>query len=103
GLLRSKPGQLNYGSSGQGSVAHLATEQFKALAKVDIVHVPYKGSSLAVTAFIAGQLEVLFENQPTILPHIQSQRVRALAVGTVTRSGLLPQLPTMREAGVPEY
>jgi len=102
-LLRSKPGQLNYGSSGQGSVAHLATEQFKALAKVDIVHVPYKGSSLAVTAFIGGQLEVLFENQPTILPHIQSQRVRPLAVGTVTRSELLPQLPTMREAGVPEY
>lgn len=102
-LVRSKPGQLNYGSSGQGSVAHLATEQFKALAKVDIVHVPYKGSSLAVTSFIAGQLEVLFENQPTILPHIQSGRVRPLAVGTVTRSELLPQLPTMREAGVPEY
>lgn len=102
-LLRARPGQLNYGSSGQGSVAHLATEQFKALAKVDLVHVPYKGSSLAVTSFIAGQLEVLFENQPTILPHIQSQRVRPLAVGTVMRSELLPQLPTMREAGVPEY
>lgn len=102
-LLKARPGQLNYGTSGQGSVAHLATEQFKALAKVDIVHVPFKGSSLAVTALIAGQLEVLFENQPTILPHIQSQRVRPLAVGTVTRSELLPQLPTMREAGVPEY
>lgn len=102
-LLRSKPGQLNYGSSGQGSVAHLATEQFKALAKVDIVHVPFKGSSLAVTSLVAGQIEVQFENQPTILPHILSQRVRALAVGTVTRSELLPQLPTMREAGVPGY
>jgi tripartite-type tricarboxylate transporter receptor subunit TctC len=102
-ILRAKPGQLNYGSSGQGSVAHLATEQFKALAKVDLVHVPFKGSSLAVTAFIAGQLEVLFENQPTILPHIQSGRVRPLAVGTVTRSELLPQLPTMREAGVADY
>ena len=102
-IARSRPGQLNYGSAGQGSVAHLATEQFKSLTKVDVVHVPYKGSNPAVTSFIGGQLELMFENQPTILPHIQSGRVRGLAVGTVVRSELLPQLPTMREAGVADY
>lgn len=102
-FARSRPGQLNYGSSGLGSVAHLATEQFKALAKVDLVHVPFKGSAPAVTSFIAGQLEVQFENQPTILPHIRSGRAHALAVGTLKRSTLLPELPTMREAGVAGY
>jgi len=102
-IARSRPGQLNYGSAGQGSVAHLATEQFKSLTKVDVVHVPYKGSNPAVTSFIGGQLDLMFENQPTILPHIQSGRVRGLAVGTVVRSELLPQLPTMREAGVADY
>jgi tripartite-type tricarboxylate transporter receptor subunit TctC len=102
-LARSRPGQLNYGSSGLGSVAHLATEQFKALAKVDVVHIPFKGAAPAVTSFIAGQLELHFENQPTILPHIVSGRARALAVGTVKRSTLLPDLPTMREAGVAGY
>jgi tripartite-type tricarboxylate transporter receptor subunit TctC len=84
-------------------VAHLATEQFKALAKVDVVHIPFKGAAPAVTSFIAGQLELHFENQPTILPHIVSGRARALAVGTVKRSTLLPDLPTMREAGVAGY
>jgi tripartite-type tricarboxylate transporter receptor subunit TctC len=102
-IARSKPGHLNYGSAGQGSVAHLATEQFKSLTKVDVVHVPFKGSNPAVTSFIGGQLDLMFENQPTILPHIQSGRVRGLAVGTVVRSELLPQLPTMREAGVADY
>jgi tripartite-type tricarboxylate transporter receptor subunit TctC len=102
-FARSRPGQLNYGSSGLGSVAHLATEQFKALAKVDVVHVPFKGSAPAVTSFIAGQLELQFENQPTILPHIRSGKARALAVGTIKRSSLLPELPTMREAGVADY
>ena len=102
-FARSRPGQLNYGSSGLGSVAHLATEQFKALAKVDVVHVPFKGSAPAVTSFIAGQLELQFENQPTILPHIRSGKAHALAVGTLKRSSLLPELPTMREAGVADY
>lgn len=102
-FTRSRPGQLNYGSSGLGSVAHLATEQFKSLAKIDVVHVPFKGSALAVTSFIAGQLELMFENQPTILAHIRSGRVRGLAVGTIVRSSLLPDLPTMREAGVAGY
>jgi len=103
GIARSKPGQLNFGSSGQGSVGHLATEQFKALAKIDLLHVPYKGSTPAMNDLLGGQLDLMMENQPVVLPHIGTGRVRGLAVGTVQRSSLLPQLPTMREAGVPDY
>lgn len=102
-IARAKPGHLNYGSAGQGSVAHLATEQFKALARVELTHVPYKGSSLALTEILGGQLDVLIENQPTVLPVIRSAKLRALAVGTVRRSALLPELPTLREAGVAGY
>jgi tripartite-type tricarboxylate transporter receptor subunit TctC len=99
-LARAKPGHLNYGSAGQGSVSHLAGEQFKALAKIDLLHVPYKGSNPAVTDLLGGQLDLMFENQPVVLPQIRSSKLRGLAVGTVTRSSLLPELPTMQEAGV---
>jgi tripartite-type tricarboxylate transporter receptor subunit TctC len=102
-LARSKPGQLNYGSSGNGSVAHFSAEQLKALAKIDIVHVPYKGSGPAVIDLMAGHLQLMLENMPTVLPHIRSGKLRALAVGTKTRTSLLPELPPLAEAGVPGY
>jgi len=102
-LAKARPGALNYGSAGNGSVAHLATEQFKALAGVDITHVPYKGSSQSVTDLIGGQVQIVIENLPTVLPHIRSGRLIALAVGTRKRSALLPDVPTMVEAGVAGY
>ena len=102
-IARARPGQLNYGSSGNGSVAHFSAEQLKSLAKIDIVHVPYKGSGPAVIDLMAGQLQLMLENMPTVLPHIRSGKLRALAVGTRTRTSLLPELPPLAEAGVPGY
>ena len=102
-LAKAKPGALNYGSAGNGSVAHLATEQFKALAGVDITHVPYKGSSQSILDLIAGQVQVVIENAPVVMPQIRAGKVRALAVGTKKRFALMPDLPTMQEAGVPGY
>ena len=102
-LAKARPGQLNYGSGGNGSVAHFSVEQFKALAGVTIVHVPYKGSSPSLTDLIAGQLQMTIENMPVTLPHVRAKRVRMLAVGTKTRSSFAPELPTIDEAGVPGY
>jgi tripartite-type tricarboxylate transporter receptor subunit TctC len=102
-LARARPGQLNFGSAGNGSVSHLAAEQLKALARIDMLHVPYKGSSLAVTDLLGGQLQLLIENLPVVLPHVRANRFRALAVGTQKRSALAPELPTMQEAGVAGY
>ncbi len=102
-LAKAKPGQLNYGSGGNGSVAHFSVEQFKALAGVNVVHVPYKGSAPSLTDLVGGQLQMTIENMPVILPHVRAGRLRALAVGTKTRSAFLPELPTISEAGVPGY
>jgi tripartite-type tricarboxylate transporter receptor subunit TctC len=102
-LAKAKPGQLNYGSGGNGSVAHFSVEQFKSLAGVNIVHVPYKGSAPSLTDLVGGQLQLTIENMPVILPHVRAGRLRALAVGTKTRSAFLPELPTISEAGVPGY
>ena len=102
-LARAKPGSLNFGSGGNGSVAHFSAEQFKALAKVDIVHVPYKGSAAYIPDLIGGRLQLAFENLPAILPHVRSGKVRMLAVGTKTRSTLVPDIPTVDEAGVKGY
>lgn len=102
-LAKAKPGALNYGSAGNGSVGHLAGEQLAALAGIKIVHIPYKGSSLALTDLLAGQLQLMVENLPTVLPHIKAGKIRALAVGTRQRSALVPALPPLDEAGVPGY
>ncbi len=102
-LARVRPGQLNYGSAGNGSVGHFSAEQFKSLAGVNLVHVPYKGAGPAVTDLVGGQLHLMFENLPTVLPHIRSGKLRALAVGTRKRSVLVPEYPTISEAGVPGY
>jgi len=102
-LAKDKPNALNYGSAGNGSVAHLSAEQFKALAGIQLTHVPYKGSSQTAVDILSGRLQLLFENLPVVLPHIRSGKLKALAVGTRNRSTLVPELPTMIEAGVPGY
>ncbi len=102
-LAKAKPGQLNYGSAGNGSVSHFSSEQFKALAGVDIVQVPYKGASPALTDLIAGRLQMMFENLPTVVVHVRAGKLKMLAVGTRSRSALVPETPTVAEAGVPGY
>ena len=102
-LARAKPGQLNYASTGQGTVPHLSGELFKVLAKVDLVHVPYKGSGAAIADLLGGQINVFFDNVASALPYVKSGKLRGLAVTTAKRSDQLPGLPTMIEAGVPGY
>ena len=101
-LAKAKPGQINYGSSGSGAILHLAGETFKKLAGVDMLHVPYKGSPPAVTATLAGEVAVVFATTGSVLPHIKSGRIRALAVTTAARSPLLPELAPIAET-VPGY
>ena len=102
-LARAQPGRLNFGSSGQGATAHLATELFMSLTRVKMTHVPYKGAAPAMNGVIAGEVDVLFDSMPTTLPHARSGRIRPLAVTSLRRSTLLPQLPTLDEAGVKGY
>ncbi len=99
-LARSKPGTLNYGTGGSGTPPHLATELFKTLAGVNLVHVPYKTVAAAITDLIAGQLQVMFTVGPAGLPQIRAGRIRGLAVSTAKRSAFAPELPTVAEAGL---
>ncbi len=102
-LARAKPRMLNFGSAGTGTIPHLATELFALGAKIDIVHVPYKGISPAVTATVAGEVPVLIASTPSAGPMVKAKRLRALAVTTAKRSSFMPELPTLAEAGVPGY
>jgi len=102
-LARAKPGTLNYASSGSGTITNLAGELFKNLARVDIVHVPFKGGAPALTALLSGEVSMNFENSLIVLPHIKSGKVRALAVTGAQRSRSVPDLPTIAEAGLPGY
>jgi tripartite-type tricarboxylate transporter receptor subunit TctC len=99
-LLRSRPGQINYGSGGVGGSTHLAAELFKLLAKVDVTHIPYKGGGPAVTDLLGGQISMIFGNLPAVLPHVKSGRINVLAIASAKRSPTMPDLPTMDEAGV---
>ena len=101
-LAKTKPGALNYGSGGSGSTPHMAMELFKSLAGVDLVHVPYKGTQ-SVIGIMRGEAAMLFENLISVGAHVQSGKLRALAVGATKRSGAMPELPTVAEAGVPGY
>lgn len=102
-LAKARPGKLNFGSGGTGSATHLVGELFKSMAAVDIVHVPYKGVSFAVTDIMGGQLEMAFSSLPAALTQIRGNRVRALGVTSVRRSPFLPDTPTIAEAGVAGY
>jgi tripartite-type tricarboxylate transporter receptor subunit TctC len=102
-LARAHPGKLNFASSGTGGTAHLAGELFKSMTKIDIVHVPYRGTSLFATELIAGQVDLAFAGPTTALPHLAPGRIRALATTGARRSEMFPDVPTMSEAGVPGY
>jgi len=102
-LAKSKPGTLNFASSGQGSNYHMAGELFKLMTGTDLVHVPYKGSGGARTDILAGQVQMMFDSVPTMAPFVQDGKVRALATTGTERSQILPDVPTMSEAGVPGY
>jgi tripartite-type tricarboxylate transporter receptor subunit TctC len=102
-LAKSKPGQLSFASSGNGSSIHLSGELFKSMAGVDMLHVPYKGSGPAVADLVGGQVNLMFDNMPSSLPHVKSGRLRAIAVTSAKRSPAAPDLPTIAESGVPGY
>ena len=102
-LARSRPGTINYATTGNGTLPHLAAEFLRLRASIDIVHVPYKGSAPAITDLLGGQVEMFFANMLSAMPHITSGRLRAVAVSSVKRSAVLPAIPTMIEAGYPDF
>jgi tripartite-type tricarboxylate transporter receptor subunit TctC len=102
-LAKSRPGQLNYGSAGNGSPNHLAIELFDTMAQVKMTHIPYKGAGQVVGELLAGQLQLASMGLPVAMPHVQAGKLRAIAITGVTRSMLLPDLPTVAEAGLPGF
>ncbi len=102
-FIRARPGQVNFGSSGTGTSVHMSGELLKVIEGLDMTHVPYRGNPQAVTDLLSGQLTLMITNMPSVVPFIQSGRLRALAVTTRERSSALPDVPTMQEAGVAGY
>ncbi|MFH1602701.1 MAG: tripartite tricarboxylate transporter substrate binding protein [Pseudomonadota bacterium] len=102
-LAKARPGQLNYSSSGSGNTNHLAAELMCMLAGIKMQHIPYKGAGPAITDLLGGQVELSFQVSISVIPFIKSGRLRAIAISGTTRSSALPQVPTMAEAGLPEY
>jgi len=102
-LARAKPGMLNYSSPGPGGSPHLAAELLKAMARVNIVHIPYKGMGSALSATISGEVQLMFPSAAPASPHVKSGRLKALAVTTIQPSALVPGLPTVAAAGLPGY
>ena len=102
-LAKARPGKLSYGSSGYGSSPHLSGELFKQAAGIDILHVPYRGSAPAITDLRGGQIDLFFDNTPSILPQVRAGAVRALATTGAKRSPLVPDIPTMEESGFPGF
>jgi tripartite-type tricarboxylate transporter receptor subunit TctC len=102
-LARAKPGQLLYGSGGSGSAAHLAMVNFELLAKVKLTHIPYKGTGPAIFDLIAGQTSTMITGMAALMPHIKSDKLRLIAVGTAKRLAVAPDVPTISEAGVAGY
>lgn len=102
-LAKGQAGKLNYSSAGNATPPHLAAELFKSLTGVDLVHVPYKGGGPALQAVVAGEVQVFFEGMVTLLPHIKSGRLRALAITGTARDPALPEVPTVAEAGLPAF
>lgn len=102
-LAKARPGQLNFGSAGNGSTPHLCGELFKTMADIDIVHVPFKASGGAMTALTGGEVQMGCQAAGTLLPFINAGKVRPLAVAATSRSALLPDVPTAQEAGLPGF
>ena len=100
---KRNPGKLTNGSAGNGTTGHLGGELFKSMTGVDIVHVPYKGSAQAINDLMGGQIQVMFDNVPSIGPHVKAGRVRGLGVSAPKRAASFPDIPTIAEAGVPGY
>lgn len=101
-LLKSRPGQLNYGSSGNGTIVHLTAELFKSMTGTYVVHIPYRGTALVIPDMVSGQIHMMFDNIASAMPHLKDGRVKALAVTSLQRSALLPELPTVA-ATVPGF
>jgi tripartite-type tricarboxylate transporter receptor subunit TctC len=102
-LAQSRPGQLNYGSGGNGTPAHICGEMFRLMANVNVAHVPYKGTGQSVTDLMAGQIQFVFASMPVVFPHMKTGRLRTLAVTGAKRTPLAPDLPTVAESGIPGY
>jgi len=102
-LAKSKPGQLAFASSGNGTSIHLAGELFKSMTGTAMLHIPYKGSAPAIAELLGGQTNMMFDNLPSAMPHIKSGRLRALAVTSIRRSPALPDIPTIAETGISGY
>jgi tripartite-type tricarboxylate transporter receptor subunit TctC len=102
-LARQKPGEINYGSTGVGAAPHLAGELFNARAGIKTVHVPYQGSPQAVTDLLAGRVSMMFSPASAVIPHVKAGKLKALASATSRRPSIAPDLPTMAEAGVPDF
>jgi tripartite-type tricarboxylate transporter receptor subunit TctC len=100
---RANPGKLSYGSAGSGSAPHLSMELFKQRAGIDLVHIPFKGGGPMVTDLLGGQIQVVIADQANLMPHVKAGRLRALAVGTLVRSAVYPDLPTIAESGYPGF
>lgn len=102
-FAKSRPGQLNFASAGNGSAGHLVMEMFRSAAKIDIVHIPYKGAGPAATELMAGQVSLLFSNPLGTMPHVKAGRLRALAISSSRRIAAMPEVPTVAESGLPGF
>jgi tripartite-type tricarboxylate transporter receptor subunit TctC len=102
-LAKARPGQLNFASAGNGGPTHLAGELFKVTAGIDIVHVPYKGNAAALTELVGGQVQMMFSNLLTSMPHVRTGRLRAIGISSARRSPQAPDLPTVAESGIPGF
>lgn len=102
-LAKSKPGQISYASAGVGSAQHLGMEMLKAMAAIDILHVPYKGTGPALVDLFSGQVSLQFTSMPAVLPHVKTGKLRGIAVGSPKRSPAAPEVPTVVESGVPGF
>lgn len=102
-LAKAQPGVLTFASAGHGTPPHMAGELFKALAKIDVLHIPYKGNGPAYTDLMAGQVSLMFPNIATSLPYVKTGRMRAIGVGSKQRSQIAPEVPTIHESGLPGY
>jgi tripartite-type tricarboxylate transporter receptor subunit TctC len=102
-IAKSRPGQMAFASTGNGSTPHLSMEMLKAQAGINLVHVPYKGTPQAVVDILSGQVQAMFANTLSVLPHVKAGRLRALAISSAKRSAAVPELPTVAESGMPGY